>query len=101
MRIDYLRPAAAKSHGDDRLRIVGTRGIVECQSERVTLVTESEGLQEVNPLPAGKSLFLDFLESIYLGKPHMLSATDIFRISEVVLKAREAADTGKVVRIEH
>jgi predicted dehydrogenase len=101
MRIDYLRPAAAKSHGDDRLRIVGTRGIVECQSERVTLVTENEAPREVSPLPPGKSLFLDFLESIYLGKPHILPVAAIFRISEIVLKAREAADSGKVVRLGH
>jgi predicted dehydrogenase len=101
MRIDYLRPAAAKTHGDDRLRIVGARGIVECQNERVTLVTEDEAMREIAPLPTGKSLFIDFLESIYLAKPHILPKGDIFRISEVVLKAREAADTGKVVRLGH
>jgi predicted dehydrogenase len=99
MRIDYLRPAAAKSHGDDRLRIVGTRGIVECQGERVTLVTENEAVREITPLPSGQSLFLDFLEFIYLGKPHILPASDIFRISELVLKARQAADSGKVLPV--
>ena len=99
MRIDYLRPAGAKSHGDDRLRVVGTHGIVECQGERVMLVTENEASREVSPLPPAKSLFANFLESIYLGQSPVLSATDIFRISEVVLKARESADTGKVVRL--
>ena len=49
--------------------------------------------------PAAKSLVVDFVESIYLGKPHLLSAADIFRISEIVLKAREAADSGTLLNL--
>jgi predicted dehydrogenase len=99
MRIDYLRPATAQSHGDDRLRIVGTRGIAEYKESRLTVITDSAPLVIMNDLPPARSLVVDFLESLYLRKEHILSAADIFRISEVVLKARDAADTGKIVTL--
>src|SRR5690554_6495597 len=35
VRLDYLRPEAAGSHGDDRVRVAGSDGIVEYQGGRV------------------------------------------------------------------
>ncbi len=40
--IDYLRPAAAGSHGDDRLRIVGTGGILEVRDNQVFLLKDGQ-----------------------------------------------------------
>jgi predicted dehydrogenase len=97
LRMDYLRPASAASHGDDRLRIVGTRGIVEYQQDRLTLITQTEPLTTITTLPPAKSLFADFVESIYLGKSHIITPAEIFRLSEIVLQARAAADTGRVL----
>ena len=39
--LDYLRPAAAPTHGDERLRIAGTRGVIETAlvEQKVTLIT--------------------------------------------------------------
>ncbi len=100
LRMDYLRPPAAPTHGDDRLRIVGTRGVVEYQqSQGVTLITESAGPVELKDLPPQKFLFQDFLESIYTGKKHLISQEDIFRLSEIVLKARDAAEGGRIVAL--
>lgn len=100
LRIDYLRPATAPTHGDDRLRITGSKGIVEYQAATgLTLVTGTEQQRVVTDLPPERSLFVDFLESIYLGKPHLLRPEEVFRVTQVVLKAREAADTGRVVRL--
>ena len=41
LTLDYLRPEAAATHGDERLRIAGTRGFVEAVlvERRVTLTT--------------------------------------------------------------
>ena len=100
LRMDYLRPATAATHGDDRVRIVGTKGIIEYQEEHgLTLVTENQKSSKVTELPPAKLLFIDFVESLYQGKPHLISADDIFRISEIVLKTRDAADRGRVVRL--
>ena len=43
LHMDYLRPETAPTHGDDRLRLAGTEGVVEYQeSTGVTLVTGKE-----------------------------------------------------------
>ena len=68
LHMDYLRPAAASGHGDDRLRVSGSRGIVEYQeSTGVTLITGKSGPEVVRDLPQRQSVFLDFLQSVYQG----------------------------------
>jgi predicted dehydrogenase len=100
LHMDYLRPETAPTHGDDRLRLAGTRGVVEFQAATgVTLVTEKEKPRTIVDLPAGRSLFLDFLDSVYNGKPVGLSMPDIWRVNEIVLAAREAAERHTIVRI--
>ena len=39
--LDYLRPEAAPTHGDERLRIAGSRGVIETAlvERKVTLIT--------------------------------------------------------------
>lgn len=59
MSFDYLRPPGAPTHGDERLRLMGSHGALEIRTP-------------------------DFAEFI---------TADAFRISEVALKTREAADT--------
>jgi len=99
LRMDYLRPATAPSHGDDHLRIVGTKGVLEYQQGELTLITDTQRPAKVDDLTRVKPLFIDFLESVYGGKPHLIFPADIFRVSEIVLKARDAADANKVVRL--
>ena len=89
--LDYCRPPAAVSHGDDRLRIAGTKGIVEYQEHLgVTLTTADHAEMKIDPLPPAKSLFIDYLESVYLGKAVGLPVADIYRANDLVLTARDA-----------
>jgi len=100
LRLDYLRPQSAPSHGDDRLRIAGTEGIIEHQEVTGLMSTTSkQGPQPVTDLPPTKLLFVDFLESLYGKTKHALSLNEIFRVNEIVLKAREAAETGRVIAL--
>ena len=100
VRLDYLRPETAPTHGDDRLRIAGTRGIVEFQEGiGVMLVTKDRKPGLLTDLPPGGSLFSDFLDSIYNGRKHLFSSEEIFRVNEIVLKARDAAEGRSIVRI--
>src|SRR5262249_56484003 len=70
LHMDYLRPDTAPTWGDDRLRLAGTRGVVEYQAATgVTVVTVNEAPRQIRDLPPDGSLFLDFLASVYLGKP--------------------------------
>jgi predicted dehydrogenase len=100
LQMDYLRPESAPTHGDDRLRLAGTKGIIEYQaSTGVTLVSGERPPEIIKELPEEKSLFTDFLESIYLGKVPRLTETDVFRVNEIVLLARESADHHRIVRL--
>jgi len=99
LRMDYLRPETAPTHGDDRLRIAGTRGVMEYQAGAVTLMTAAQQPRRVTDLPSRPPLFADFLDSIYNGKPHLISLDDVFRVTEIVLRSREAAETNRIVRL--
>jgi predicted dehydrogenase len=97
LHMDYLRPAQAPSHGDDRLRIAGTKGIVEYQeSSGLTLVTEEKAPAHLTPVPAPQPAFIDYLLATYAGKTPWLSLADIYRVNEIALAAHEAATRGRV-----
>jgi predicted dehydrogenase len=99
LRMDYLRPETASTHGDDRLRLAGTRGVVEFQQAAgLTLVTGDRKPEVVDALPSRRSLFLDFLSSVYHEKPPGLSLADIYRANDIVLAARESAEQRAIVK---
>ena len=98
IRLDYCRPAAAPTHGDDRVRIAGNQGVVEVRDERAVLITQEEGPQEL-PLPEPVDFFGDYLDALEAGRRPYIPFEDCVRITEVVLRAREAAEIGKPVRI--
>ncbi len=99
VRLDYLRPEAGSSHGDDRLRIAGTDGVVEYIGGKVTLMTDSKPLHEVTERPEVQPLFANFLDFVYNGATPGLTQDELFRVTEIVLRSRESADSGRVVRI--
>jgi predicted dehydrogenase len=98
--LDYLRPEAAPTHGDDRLRIAGSEGIVEVfgAENRVQLITAAGGLRELE-LPGAVDFFADFLAELSGQGEHLISQEDAFRLTEICLKAREAAETGQWIRL--
>ena len=100
LRMDYLRTEAAATHGDDRLRLAGTRGIAEYQaSTGVTLMTSSQKPHVIESLPAKQSVFVDFLNSAYNGKPANLTLADMYRVTEITIAAQRAADQGTLIKI--
>ena len=100
LHMDYLRPQSAATHGDDRLRLAGTSGVVEYQeSTGVTVIGAGQKPRIITELPKDRSLFLDFLDSIYNGKPAGLPLSDIYRVNEIVLAARESAERRAFVKL--
>jgi predicted dehydrogenase len=100
VRLDYCRPPAAPTHGDDRLRVAGSKGVIETSEagKKVTLVTETEGPREL-PLPEPGKQFLNFVRATEGKEKCEVPAEDCFRITEVVLKIREAAMRGEVAKL--
>jgi predicted dehydrogenase len=100
LHMDYLRPLTATGHGDDRLRVSGSRGIVEYQeSTGVTLVTDKLAPRVLRDLPAQQSVFVDYLQSVYQGARPALSWQEIVRANEATLSAHLAAGQQRFVAI--
>jgi predicted dehydrogenase len=99
-RLDYLRPEAAPTHEDDRLRLAGTKGVVEYQAATgVTVLHAKERPRVVTELPAKRELFAEFLEAVYANKPEPILTADVWRVCEIALKTREAAEKRTLVKL--
>jgi predicted dehydrogenase len=94
--LDYLRPPTAPSHGDDRIRIAGTEGVLEVRDGRVLLMNGREpGIRELPLLPK-EDLFPAFIRQLD-EEDGRVSAEDAFAVTEACLKARQSADEGRQV----
>lgn len=93
--LDYLRPETAPTHGDDRLRIAGSEGVLEVEgvAGRVQLIRDPDGPQNLD-LPDSVDFFSDFLAELNGEGEHLISQEDAFRLTEIVLIARNAAQSG-------
>ncbi|MEP7362832.1 MAG: Gfo/Idh/MocA family oxidoreductase [Acidobacteriota bacterium] len=99
LRMDYFRPKAAPTHGDDRMRVAGSKGVLEYMAATgVTLVGEDKGPEVIREFPARRELFVEFLEHIYLGKPEPITWRDIERANYICLHAKRSAETMKPER---
>lgn len=85
MNLDFYRPAGAATHGDDRVRCVGTEGILEVQGGKITLITPTE-TKEIQPESAP-----ELLEEFLAGGA--IPPEEIFYLTRVALIAR---DGGKL-----
>ena len=82
INIDYLRPQTAETHGDDRIRIAGTKGVIEVRGGKVYLINgEAEGQREL-PLLQPPQIFEDFAGSLE-GKTSLITAEQSDRKSVV------------------
>jgi len=94
VNIDYLRPVAANSHGDDRLRLVGERGVVEVRGGKAYVIDDS-GTREL-PLPPAGNIFTDYMNMLKGRLNDAPGFEDAYRVTEVALLARLSADEDKI-----
>ncbi len=92
VRLDYLRTPKAPSHGDDRLRVAGTRGIAEWIAS-VGLHVQSDSAQPaiVKDLPPAKFVGLEFLRSTFMGAPPFVTHDEIINATRTTLLAANMA----------
>ena len=91
--IDFLRPQAAPTHGDDRVRIAGTTGVLEIWEDHFVLINENGTLTE-SPESAPR------LTELIVKGEQPLSAEEIFMLTKTALLSRESAASGKVLSIQ-
>ncbi len=95
--LDFLRPATAPTHGDDRVRVMGTAGAIEVRGGRVYLINaETEGEAELL-VACDRQIFPDFVEHIEGKTTAILTSEDVFAVTEACLRARQSADEGCVI----
>ena len=99
--LDYLRPAASPTHGDDRLRIAGSQGVLEvCDEGRRLRVITAERHVEAWPLvDPGRSLVSDLLAALEGQGSLLVPPEEAFRITAFAIRAAEAADTHQVTPV--
>ncbi len=98
--IDYLRPETAPTHGDDRLRIAGSEGVVEVTDcgRRTHLIRTGESPRDL-PLPEEEN-FLVNLYNERIGKAdHIIGPDEAIKLTRICLIARQAADTGCILSL--
>lgn len=100
VHLDYCRPSGAPTHGDDLLRVAGNSGVIETfeQGSRVRLITMGRGCEELT-LGEGVDQFLNFVRAADGKEECEVPADDCFRVTEIILKARESAIKGRPVRL--
>lgn len=96
--LDYLRPPNAASHGDDRLRIVGTDGVVEVREEQCYLINgDAPGERRMDLWPTPDGFFRAFLDAIRGKGEPPVTRDEMVDVARACLFARDAADTRKTV----
>ena len=90
---DFLRPALARTHGDDRLRLAGSKGMIEVRDGRCLLTThdrpETDITDTVPTVPVHQAL----LAALASGGDEYYSTAASLEMAELLLQARDVADS--------
>jgi predicted dehydrogenase len=97
INFDFLRPSSSPTHGDDRVRVAGTEGILEVRGGRIYLINK-DGASEPS-LQEGPTAWEAFVGA-YNGKPGLITTEGSIEATRAALLARESADNGKAITIE-
>lgn len=94
--VDLCRPGNSATWGDDWIRVVGSKGVIEANGStgHVTILAENDDTLATGTAPV--PIYLDFLGS--LNK--LVADTDAFQLTAAALAARESADTGLPIPID-
>ena len=86
---DFFRPDGSARHDDDRLRVTGTKGMIEAVDGRVFL--ENELPKRELELPGAPAPMADFLDSIGTERARELGRAAL-SVTRAALMARDSAD---------
>ncbi len=98
VNLDYLRPSTAATHGDDRIRVAGTEGVIEVRDGQALLISNRRAGTQVLKHGKPRSFFGDFLKQISGRGECLVSADDAFAMTEACLLARKSADEDRLIR---
>jgi len=91
---DFLRPAQAATHGDDRLRLAGSRGVLEVQNGRCLLTTHTQPVRDITPPTPALPMHQEMLRAVQAGGTDLYSTAASLETAELLLAARDLADAS-------
>jgi predicted dehydrogenase len=99
--MDYLRPETAPTHGDDRIRIAGSKGIVESFSDEdtVELVTGEKKPHEIKLEEPELPLFADFVGELRGQRTSLIGPDEAVRVTRICIAATEAAEKQHTIAV--
>lgn len=90
---DYNRPAAAPTHGDDRLRVVGSKGQLEVIGSQCILITNDQPPRDIAQGVEELSVSVELWQALCSNNTHPLYNTQAsLSIASAMLTARDATD---------
>lgn len=95
--IEYLRPAAAPSHGDDRVRVAGTSGVIEVRDGHIILI-DADGQRTIEPDTPGRKIFSDFVFGLEGRRDCLVDTRQSLDLTRACLLTRQAADDATIIR---
>jgi len=100
LRVDFLRPAGAATHGDDRVRFAGGKGVLEVRgAEHFIRVITADG-EFTQELPDETPFFVQFVQSLRGEAESPVSAEDACRATEICLRLRDAGLKGEIAPLK-
>lgn len=99
--VDYFRPEDSKTWGDDWLRIVGTKGVLEASGSKMKCEVFVQGKETYeHSLPAKGKIFKDFILAIKQGKDCSQLQHTSFMLTDVCLKANMSSENKTIQNIQ-
>lgn len=97
---DYLRPASSEGHGDDRLRVAGTRGIVEVREGKCILLDGSDAERTVESIDHScRNMSQELLESVDRpGSQQIFNTANSLMVARLMLEIDEACQPPEPAR---
>lgn len=102
MSVDLFRPSSAATHGDDWIRVVGTKGVLEARGLDLTCTVLSDSAEPVQvELPEKTKIFREFLLAVAGDDSIKIPQEESFMLTNVCLCGQESAERGAFVEIRN
>ena len=98
---NYCNPNSIGYHGNDQLRLHGTKGMIELVdgATRRMLILQDKKPRRFDDVAPEKRYPQDLIDCILDGTATLLSQEDSFRNTEIVIRAQESATKGVPLKI--
>ena len=95
--VHYLESNAGPEEGSTRLRVTGTKAVIEMIGAQVKLLTPNHPPKEM-PLPPRRSSFESFATFLRGEGSHVMTTDETFRVAHAALIADRAVKEGRLIR---